>query len=217
MLTVEPIVRWLLSAVFAVVGSWYAVGAVMMALRGAREYARPIVSRSLHIMMCINMVAMFWVWGGRISPPVQVAVFGAATLWFLVGAIKPTRVDGARQVKEHDWFHAASMGAMVWMAYLMATGGAHQKTGASIASPHAMSMHEGMTLSYEGMGGPSEWIGATCAIGALAFAVVAAAKVGQVIPGSLGEETELRDGHLAGGLVEGLMALGTAGVLFALS
>jgi hypothetical protein len=39
----------------------------------------------------------------------------------------PTHVDGTRQLKEHDWFHAASMGAMVWMAYLMAIGGAHQK------------------------------------------------------------------------------------------
>ena len=81
--------------VFTVVGSWYAAGAVMMALRGAREYARPIVSRSLHIMMCVYMVAMFWVWDARVSPPVQVAVFGAATVGFLVGAIKPTHVDGA--------------------------------------------------------------------------------------------------------------------------
>jgi hypothetical protein len=37
MLTVEPIVRWLLSAVFAAVGSWYVVGAVTMALGAARE------------------------------------------------------------------------------------------------------------------------------------------------------------------------------------
>jgi hypothetical protein len=213
----EPIVRWLLSAVFAVVGSWYAIGAVMMAVRGAREYARPIVGQSLHIMMCINMVAMLWVWGASISPPVQAAVFGAATVWFLVEAIKPTHVDGPRQLKEHNWFHVASMGAMVWMAYLMAIDDAHQKFGASIASQHAMSMHENMALSSEGMAHPSEWIAATCAIVAIAFMAVAAAKVDQVIRASLGEETELRGGHLAGGLVEGLMALGTAGVLFAVS
>jgi hypothetical protein len=109
------------------------------------------------------------------------------------------------------------MGAMVWMAYLMAIGGAHQPIGPSIASPHAMSMHKAMALSSEGIADPSGWIAATCVIVAIAFIAVAAAKVDQVIRASLGEETELRGGHLAGGLVEGLMALGTAGVLFALS
>jgi hypothetical protein len=75
---------------------------------------------------------MFWVWGARFSPSAQAAVFGVATVWFLVEALQPTHGDGTRQPKQHAWFRAASMGAMLWMAYLMAIGGAHQKIGARL-------------------------------------------------------------------------------------
>ncbi|TCP42629.1 uncharacterized protein DUF5134 [Tamaricihabitans halophyticus] len=112
-----PVLRWLLTLVFAATTLWYARVLVLPAARLAVR-----VDAAWHMLMSIAMVAMAWPWGMSLPTVPQTVLFGVASVWF-IGRIAFHRggdhagtLAASRSAGVH---HAAMMAAMAWMVASM--------------------------------------------------------------------------------------------------
>nr|WP_157529228.1 DUF5134 domain-containing protein [Kibdelosporangium sp. MJ126-NF4]CEL22410.1 Probable integral membrane protein [Kibdelosporangium sp. MJ126-NF4]CTQ89265.1 Probable integral membrane protein [Kibdelosporangium sp. MJ126-NF4] len=102
---------WLLTALFAATGAWFAIGC-------ARHCGADRVSHGGHAVMSVAMIAMTLGWDLPVW--LQVVVFTGITVWFAGLATVPHRPHGLRAV------HHAFMGVgMVWMACAMSVPAGH--------------------------------------------------------------------------------------------
>lgn len=112
-----PVLRWLLTLLFAATALWCAR---VMLLPAIRMTAR--VDAAWHVLMGAAMVAMAWPWGMGVPTTPQTVLFVLACAWFLGrtafgaghdhgGAHSARRVSGVH--------HAAMMAAMAWMVASM--------------------------------------------------------------------------------------------------
>ncbi len=113
----DPAAQLLLSALFVLTVVWFAGQAVRARARAER------VGHALHLVMGLSMLAMTWAWGSALPVWPQVALFAAATGWFVLVALLP-----AGHPTQHSsapwlpWFHVVMTAAMVWML-LVGQGG----------------------------------------------------------------------------------------------
>jgi hypothetical protein len=127
-----------ISVLFAVTGVGYLVRAVVGGSDGVGR-----VSDLLHVLMSVAMLSMPWGWGMVFPTTLQELVFGLATLFYVVLAVRPTgSVDG--HTSHHAGrgslvFHALMMAAMVLMAVQMSGS---MSAGASMSMP-GMDMSSG--------------------------------------------------------------------------
>ena len=107
--------RVALSVLFAVSGAWYLAILVRPRARGVAGY-RESAGACLHVLMSVAVVVMCWPWGERFPAIAQVTVFTAAAAWFARQALFG---GDALRVRCANWYHAATMAAVVWIAVLM--------------------------------------------------------------------------------------------------
>jgi hypothetical protein len=171
--------RWIVTALFVL----SAAECVFAIATGRLTWTR-IVSRLLHFIMSIAMVAMAWPWGAALPTTGPMVFFLLAAIWFV--AVGLTGV-GHRIL---NGYHALMMLAMAWMYAVMngnllpgqggTAHGAHDMT-----SPHArmpgMDM-PGMDIpdmdmsdmdAWSSGGGYPVWIGAINWAGTVGFAIAA--------------------------------------------
>jgi hypothetical protein len=185
--------RWALSVIFAVVGLCY-LAAAARSLRTVRaDGIRSAVGALLHVAMSAAMIAMAWPGANGLPAMASVTTFTAGAGWFAGRATfgsSGVPVNGG--ARSGNWFHAALMAVMVWMAVAASLmSGAAGGSGA-VASPVGLDM-AGMTMSgiptsaAAGLGGTpaataalgapaggaARWAGAVCLV--LAVALLAAA------------------------------------------
>jgi hypothetical protein len=238
MFTSESTVQWVLSGIFLAAGSGYAAGAIVHMWGGHGANRREGVGAGLHAIMCLYMLAMCWPWGGGIAPTMQEVVFASAALWFLVEALTSSHLGPMREPWNSNWRHAATMSAMVWMAFVMANSPRWEMSSGTGPGVGAMNIQDGMNMrggTHEGMsmhgptvmpggaagphgaiGASSAWIAFSCVLLALAFVAVAVFLTIKLV------HAYVNDGSLRGRqsverIVEGLTALGTAGAFIALA
>jgi hypothetical protein len=101
---------WALTVLFSGTALWFLVGCAR-----PRACTSDRLTRGSHVLMGVAMVAM--IWGTDLPVWLQVAYFGAVTLWFAGLATLPDRTEGLR-----DTHHALMGAAMVWMVVTMSIG-----------------------------------------------------------------------------------------------
>lgn len=225
-MVVDPVVRWALSAVFAVTAVCYLYGLAQPDQRGPG--LRLVVDDALHVLMGLAMIAMLWAWGSSIPVMAYVLVFTSAALWFVaralfipsagvVGVGDPPVAPGHHGFLGMAWYHAAMMGSMIWMTLGMAVGMSNLPTASSVSPSADMSGMDGMPgMSMPGMDMGSSsgsgisvsttqlWIRVPNILLAIGFA---AAAIWLVTAGVRG-----RGRHsVVAGALSGLMAIGMAG------
>lgn len=97
--------RWVVTGLFL-------FSAVGFALVTDRRSWTSVISHALHVTMAIAMAAMAWPEALGLPPTPAEAFFLAAALWFLIVAVLPARMIGARLALG---YHALKMVAMAWM------------------------------------------------------------------------------------------------------
>ena len=119
--------RWILTVAFVGLGAYcVARCALPRSSWGARASAfwAGLISHGAHVAMCAAMVAMLWMSPGVDRWGLEIALFVAAGLWFLVRA---TRV--APSLRGGQVAQALTMGAMVWMLASMSAAGMPMTSG----------------------------------------------------------------------------------------
>jgi len=140
--------QWLCTVAFAAIGAYYVA-------RLLRAPGSERVSNAAHLAMCAAMILMVWPWGMDVPALPQQVVFGLATVWFLVLAVRATPAGHLGWRVAHGQ-HAILMAAMVWMLATMP---------ASMAG-HGSSMNmPGMNMPMSGSGMPTYQIVITVAVG----------------------------------------------------
>lgn len=128
----DPILQWILSAVFLGTGLVYLVRVV----RGRSLSGR--VGDILHLLMSAAMFAMVWEWGMALPIWPQAILFALAAAWFLAVALMPRLAAAMDHHHAHEprwvwWYHVVMMGAMSWMLLAMlppaGAGGEHMHHG----------------------------------------------------------------------------------------
>ncbi|GAA4884939.1 DUF5134 domain-containing protein [Saccharopolyspora cebuensis] len=144
----SPLLQWALTALFAGTAAW-SVARLVAARTGPAER----ISALCHLGMGAAMLAMVWV---HLPVVPQVVAFAIAALWFAVRAlVGPRWRDEFQHPRIAHLHHAATMGAMVWMAATMpvlmraSSGGGHQHhhaAGAQVAlAPEAAAVPAAIT------------------------------------------------------------------------
>lgn len=225
--------RWVLSALFTVTGAWY-LATVIGSLRHQRGQRQGAVGAGLHVLMCAVMFSMFWSWGAALPTIAQVVVFTAGTAWFAgqalfagpVTGVEPgveavprpqAAVSGLGEGRAVVWYHAAMMGAMVWMAVamsVMAAPGVVSASGPDFMP--GMDMGAGNTsgaVPTRGLAASAGWTGVVSLGLAAAFLAAAAWYALTTLralagPGPSARHDALHDGRGA------LMAAGMAAAFF---
>lgn len=135
----SPVLQWALTVLFALTAGYSLLR--LWRDRGAIGCADAV----LHLLMSVAMVVMVWPWGMGVLLVPQVALFGAATLWYCAVWLAVVR-DG-RLVRRlgghpawHQLAHAAMMAAMVWMLVTMAP------TDAAVAHDGGHGSHGGLDV-----------------------------------------------------------------------
>jgi hypothetical protein len=103
--------QWLCTVAFAAIGAYYLA-------RLLRAPGSERVSSAAHLAMCAAMILMVWPWGMDVPALPQQVVFGLATAWFLLLAVRATPAGHLRSRVTHGQ-HAILMAAMVWMLATM--------------------------------------------------------------------------------------------------
>ena len=176
--------RWVLSVLFAGLGAWYLAAAGRELLPGRRRLV-PAVGSGLHVAMCAVMIGMSWPWGAGIPAIAQVTVFTAGGGWFAGQALFGARTCPAGAGEPAigpagghgvSWYHAAMMGAMVWMAVAMSAlanpvAAAPVSGSAAMAagSMSGMAMSAGPDQAAMATGAPAGWVSAGCLLLCAAF------------------------------------------------
>jgi hypothetical protein len=112
---------WTLTIVFTATAVWFLVGC---ARRTACTTER--VNGGTHVAMGVAMVAM--IWDTEVPIWLQVAFFGAVTIWFAGLATVPHQAPDFRALH-----HALMAAAMVWMGVAMSIGH-HAAAAATVVS-----------------------------------------------------------------------------------
>jgi hypothetical protein len=112
---------WALTIVFTATALWFLAGC---ARRTACTTER--VNGGTHVAMGVAMVAM--IWDTEVPIWLQVAFFGAATIWFAGLATVPHQARDFRALH-----HALMAAAMVWMGVAMSIGH-HAVAAATVVS-----------------------------------------------------------------------------------
>jgi Domain of unknown function (DUF5134) len=173
--------RWLLSALFVALGTWYLADAAWALSRSRAGRSGRAATAVLHVLMSAAIISMLWAWGAAIPVIAQVTVFTAAAAWFAGHALfGPAGQPGVGCYG--NWYHAGMMAVMVWMAVAMPLMSAPSSDGA-VGGMSGMAMGgSGMDMGAAPAGataatlmssGSSGWAGAVSL--ALAAALFAAA------------------------------------------
>ncbi len=236
MLTIDESGRWLLSAVFAFTGTWYLLVMYRALVRPAPGW-RSAVGAGAHMLMSAAMIAMFWPWGAHIPSIAQMTVFTAAAAWFLSEVLLAGPRGGhsgaellSARGPHADWYHAAMMTAMVWMAVAMATmqsptsvlttstrtNGASAMFGMSMSSLRmpAMAANGSPAMS---MGAPAAWVSVICLLLGAGFLAAAAWYALAAVRTLSAAANPLPAGRLMHDGIGALMALGTGVTLLKLA
>ncbi|WP_160318820.1 DUF5134 domain-containing protein [Arthrobacter sp. ERGS1:01] len=134
-----PAVTWTLTAVLLLSGSYH----FMAAARAHRLTDR--VNNGLHALMTVLMAAMLW----NLAPStmlVQIAVLGAAALWFVIQAVARPEFKllcAGSQGRLKCVYHSLTMAAAAVMVAMMG----HVTTGS-----HGTAPMDGMSMSGMSMG-----------------------------------------------------------------
>jgi hypothetical protein len=174
---------WILSALFAATALW-SLGSVAGDLRSRRHGSgERAASSGLHLLMCAGMISMFWSWGTGIPPIGFAAVFTGAAAWFagramfapVAGAGIAAALPGSGTAHLSNWYQAAMMAAMVWMAVAVSVPAVvpSQPSAAGQVSMPGMTMGMG-ALSGGGGAAPARWVTGICLAAGLALAAAAA-------------------------------------------
>jgi len=122
------VLPWVFTALFGAL-------AIYSLLRAATDLSRPIlaVGHLFHVAMSADMVAMSWPWWDAVPWRVELAVFVAATGWYVLLtalAAARARIDLGPHPWWHQLMHAVMMAAMVWMVAGMPPGEHHHELSA---------------------------------------------------------------------------------------
>ena len=187
----NEVARVALSVLFAVTGAWYLTVLVHSRLRGVVGYGES-VSAALHVLMSVAVIAMFWPWGARFPAIAQVTVFTAAAAWFAGQALFS---GDALRARCANWYHAATMAAVAWIAVVMSAPATAVTAVAATAGSGSMSADMGgMDMGGMDMGGAASaspgtgiaggpgtattmaigWAGPVCLVLAAGFFAIAA-------------------------------------------
>ncbi len=191
--------RWILTALFAAAGAFCLYRCVRQG---------PVTSRIadvLHAAMCAAMVAMAWPATMGFARVPLLVLFGCATVWFAVVAVRGAAAHGGRW---QSGYHTVMMAAMVWMVFAMprAMGGGAGTTD--------MSGHHGgsMAVASTAGGAPADIAILAPALAAV-FGVAGIAFLARAIDGARVARPSVRT---AGWGADGLMGLGTTLMLLAM-
>jgi Domain of unknown function (DUF5134) len=170
--------RWLLTQLFFALGVYYLAMAARAVRGSAGGRLRGAADSGLHVLMSGAMISMLWPWGVKVPVIAPVTVFTAAAGWFaghaLFGSSRPQGLSGGG-----NWFQAAMMAVMVWMAVIMplrlAQAAGPQLAGTSMPAGGmaGMVMDGGTMAASQAAGIPAGWPGTVCVV--LAVALFAAA------------------------------------------
>ena len=145
-----PAFSWVLTGIFAVTGVWFLARAVRLSapvpsrvsvsceiaesegvseLNDSGPNGIERVCLLAHVAMSAGMIAMSWQWGMAVPAWPQVILFAAATVWFLLLAVRHTSGQHRSAAREHRHetgtlarlHHAVMMACMVWMLIPMVT------------------------------------------------------------------------------------------------
>jgi Domain of unknown function (DUF5134) len=164
--------RWIVTALFVL-----SAAECVFAIATARLTWTQIVSRLLHFIMSVAMVAMAWPWGGALPTTGPMVFFLLAAVWFVAVGLAGV---GHRIL---NGYHALMMLAMAWMYAVMngrllpgqggTAHGAHNVTSPATGMPD-MDMPgkdmPDMATSSSG-GGYPVWIGAIIWADTIGFAI----------------------------------------------
>jgi len=148
----NEVARVALSVLFAVIGAWYLTVLVRPRPRGVVGYGES-VGAGLHVLMSVAVIAMFWPWGARFPAIAQVTVFTAAAAWFAGQALFS---GDALRARCANWYHAATMAAVAWIAVVMSAPATAVTAVAATAGSGSMSADMGgMDMGGMNMGSPA--------------------------------------------------------------
>lgn len=146
----NEVARVALSGLFAVIGAWYLTVLVRPRLRGVAGHGES-VSAALHVLMSVAVIVMFWPWGERFPAIAQITVFTAAAAWFAGQALFG---GDALRARCANWYHAATMAAVAWIAVVMSAPATAVTAAAATAGGGSMSADMGgMDMGGMDMGG----------------------------------------------------------------
>lgn len=146
----NEVARVALSVLFAVIGAWYLAVLVRPRPRGVAGYGES-VGAGLHVLMSAAVIVMFWPWGERFPAIAQVTVFTTAAAWFAGQALFG---GDALRARCANWYHAATMAAVAWIAVVMSVPATAVTAVAATAGSGSMSADMGgMDMSGMDMGG----------------------------------------------------------------
>jgi hypothetical protein len=224
---------WSLSVVFGATGAW-SIADLGRALRGRLPWRGDrAAGAGLHVLMSAGMVSMLWPWGAAVPPIALIVAFTGAAAWFAGralftpvpaaalaggsgwGARGGVPPDCARQ-GPRNWYHAAMMAAMVWMAVALSVpatlpSGAVAAMAADASMP---GMAMGAAAPGGAAGGPADWVSVVCVVAGLAFVAAAAwygfallRRLGNVAPGAPGRRRALLDDTAGAAAAAGVAAM----------
>lgn len=148
----NEVARVALSGLFAVIGAWYLTVLVRPRLRGVAGHGES-VSAALHVLMSVAVIVMFWPWGERFPAIAQITVFTAAAAWFAGQALFG---GDALRARCANWYHAATMAAVAWIAVVMSAPATAVTVAAATAGGGSMSADMGgMDMGGMDMGSPA--------------------------------------------------------------
>lgn len=148
----NEVARVALSGLFAVIGAWYLTVLVRPRLRGVAGHGES-VSAALHVLMSVAVIVMFWPWGERFPAIAQITVFTAAAAWFAGQALFG---GDALRARCANWYHAATMAAVAWIAVVMSAPATAVTAAAATAGGGSMSADMGgMDMGGMDMGSPA--------------------------------------------------------------
>jgi Domain of unknown function (DUF5134) len=170
----DVFLRWIVTALFVL-----SAAECVFAIATGRLTWTQIVSRLLHFIMSVAMVAMAWPWGAALPTTGPMVFFLLAAVWFVAVGLAGV---GHRIL---NGYHALMMLAMAWMYAVMngrllpgqggTAHGAHNVTSPATGMPDmdmpGMDMPD-MATSSSG-GGYPVWIGAIIWADTIGFAIAA--------------------------------------------
>jgi hypothetical protein len=160
----QPVLRWALTAVFAVAAVLFVV-AGRRASRCTDQTGVPFTVWTLHALASIVMIAMLWPVGMQVSPLLYVLVFTGCALYFAYLALFGDRLP-------HPIYHCTMMAAMALMGLLMSPNSA---TPPMTHAGHQMSHGSHMAMAEAAQPMPHlptpTWLTATSITLAVGFAV----------------------------------------------
>jgi hypothetical protein len=146
---------WALSLVFLATAAFYG-WRIARPAPGLPPTRAEHVSSVAHVVMSLGMIPMLWWWGMILPAPPQLAVFGAAAVWFLALAVvrapEPCcSLLGRRRTHLYHLHHFTLMAAMVWMVVAMSVPSLLKSSSPAESSMGSMASMAGGTPAAHAM------------------------------------------------------------------